>query len=123
MPLLTAAELAQLRSDLNDLLPDTCTILRPSFTNNYGDSDVTWGTATASAPCRFDPDTSRKDIETIGGRDNGIARYIVTLQYNATVFDGDRLGFGGKTYQITELHGEHSARAVKRLKASLVQGE
>lgn len=121
--MLSAGELEQLRSDILETLTDTCRIERPTYTNSYGDSVETWGTAVASAVCRFDPDTLRRDQEMIGEREAGVARYIVTLEYDADVQDGDRLIYDGGTYQIIQLSISHSLRAVRRLRVSEIQGE
>ena len=121
MPLLSQNELDQLRVDLSDLLPDTCVILHPTFTQDNGDQTIAWGTAVASALCRFDPDTS-PITDTLADREAMLSRFIVTMEYNVNVNAGDRLVFSSNTYTITSLYGEHSLRGVKRLKTSLIRG-
>ncbi len=121
MPLLTSRELADLRSDILDLLPDTCRIERMTFTNTTGNAEESWGTAVASMACRFDPDTSRKETETVAEQEAHLIRYIVTLPYNANVQDGDRLVFAGNTYEMLQIHDVHSSNATKRLKVSLIK--
>jgi hypothetical protein len=120
--MLSAAELAQLRSDIADLLPDTCRIERMTIVNTGGYAEETWGTAVVSAPCRFDPDSRRSDVETVADRDAGISRYIVSMLYNADLRDGDRLVYNGGTYELTELHTEHSLNGAVRARVSRVEG-
>lgn len=123
MPLLSTSELAALRADILDLLPDTCRIERPTYVNVAGDVTETWGTATASVECRFDPDRLRREQETVAEREAGVARYIVTLPYDADVQDGDRLYFDGEYYQIFQLHNQHSMNGSVRCRVTRVEGE
>lgn len=124
MPLLSASELAQLRTDLADLLPDTCQVQRMIISKN-GPYDVeTWGTAIVSTACRFDPDTGRRgDTEIVADREAGIARYIVTMAYDVDLRDGDRIIYSGGTYEITLLHTEHSLNGSVRARASMISGD
>lgn len=123
MPLLSAAELAQLRVDINDLLPDDCRVERAAYSNIGGDTTETWGTAIASVDCRFDPDSRRSQEEIIAGREAGVSRYIVTFPYNTDVRDGDRLYFKSMYYQILELHSQHSLNGSVRLRVARIEGE
>lgn len=121
MPLLSDRELADLRNDINDLLPDTCRIERMTATNTNGYAEESWGTAVASVACRFDPDTSRKETEVAGSQEAHLIRYIVTLPWNADVTDGDRLVYQNGTYEMLQLHDVHSAHASKRVKVSMIR--
>lgn len=121
MPMLTSRELADLRNDILDLLPDTCRIERMTVTNTNGYAEESWGTAVASIACRFDPDTSRKETEVAGAQEAHLIRYIVTLPYNANVQDGDRFVYQGSTYEMLQLHDVHSNNASKRVKVSLIR--
>lgn len=121
--MLTASELAQLRADVSELLPDTCRIERPTTGNTNGYPTETWGTAVASAACRFDPETLRlPPKDALNDKETGVAYYKVTLTYNADVADGDRLIYSGGTYQVTQLYEAHSNRLVKHLRASIIRG-
>lgn len=123
MTFLTDAELAQIRLDLDEFLTDTCRIERPTITNVNGYASKAWGTVVASAPCRFDPDTMRKDTQIIGEREADIAPYIVTLEHDVDIQDGDRLIYSGGTYHITSLAEKHSARFTTRVRCALIRGE
>lgn len=119
MPMLTSAELAQLRRDILELLPDTCRIERFTSANTNGYVEEQWGTAVASIACRFDPDTRRSEEDVIDDREARIVRYIATLPYDADVLNSDRLIFNSGTYEIMQLHDAHSDRASRRLHVSL----
>ncbi len=121
MPLLTSRELADLRSDILDLLPDTCQIQTPIEVNTGGYVEPGWGTAVASVACRFDPDTPKYG-EIIADKESHITRYIVTLPYNTPVEDGQRLVFSGNNYEILQIHDAHSDNATRRLRVSIIRG-
>jgi uncharacterized protein (UPF0128 family) len=122
MPLLSSSELAQLRADIADLLPDTCRVERMSASNTGGYVTETWGTAIASTTCRIDPDTRRSDADIVADREAGISRYIATFQYDTDLRDGDRIVYSGNTYQVTELHTEHSMNGSVRARVTRVEG-
>lgn len=113
MPLLSSRELAQLRVDLSDLLPDTCTILRPTASNSNGYAPETLGTAATSVLCRIDPN-GRGATEVVAGREGNVTDYILTLQYNENIQDGDKVVIGSTTYNVTQLFDNHSLNGVKR---------
>lgn len=120
--MLTATELTQLRAAAVDLLPDTCRIEYPTTVNTNGYVTETWGTAVASAKCRFDPDKSRKEENIIGEREAMVTRYQVTLEWNTTIADGYRLIYAGGTFQVIELHDNHSLRMVRRCRVAQIRG-
>ncbi len=120
--MLTANELAQLRRDAVELLPDTCRIEYPITAKVNGYIEETWGTAVVSALCRFDPDKSRKEEFVIGEREAMVTRYQVTLEWDTTIADGYRLIYAGGTYQVIELHDDHSLRMVRRCRVAQIRG-
>lgn len=123
MSFLTSAELEQIRLDIDEFFTDTCRIERPTVTNTGGYTSKAWGTAVASAKCRFDPDNSNRDVQVIGEREADIAPYVVSLEYNVDIQDGDRLVYNGGTYHITSLAEAHSARFTTRVRCALIRGE
>lgn len=97
--MLPADELAQLRTDLTDTLPDTCNILSLSRTSDsQGGWSESWSTASTAIACRLD---------FIGGGEAVTAgalvpftRAIVTLPQSATVTAQNRIEHGGNTYTV-----------------------
>lgn len=111
--ILSDSELADLRTEIVGLLPDTCRIERPTYTNVKGKTVETWGTAVASAACRIDP--LRQNVPSIvANQEQGGARWQLTLEWDADVKDGDRIVANSKIYQVEQLHEDHSLRAVRR---------
>lgn len=111
--MLTARELSDLRNDILETLPDTCTILRQTTSNGGGYSSATWGTATASAVCRVDP-LRQQDSGIVADKEAGVTNWQLTLAYNADIADGDRIQHSGTTYEVQQVHATHSLNAVRR---------
>lgn len=109
--LLSASELAALRDDINDLLPDTCDVKRNGTADRYGDmSETTVGTAVA---CRFDP-VSRSGDHVEADMEMTSSYYRVTLTYNEDVAPGDVVTYSSDDYDVLEVHQDHSLKASTR---------
>ena len=97
--MLPAAELDQLRTDLETTLPDTCNILSLTRTSDsQGGWTEAWGTAGTSISCRLD---------FIGGAEAVTAgalipysRAVVTVPQSTTVTAQNRIEHGGNTYTV-----------------------
>lgn len=113
--MLTSRELAQARSDALETLTDTCAIERATeVTDNYGHTAKTWATVTNGAACRLDPFQRTDPTGQIAMQEAGRAWYRLTLAWDTDVRDGDRVAYDGDTYEVTQLHDDHSARIVRR---------
>jgi head-tail adaptor len=96
---LTAAELSEIRSAINDLMPDTCNLLTNSATaDGYGGITSTWGTAVASVPCRLDGIKGNEQLA--GGAIMPFHTYVMTFPSTAVVTEANRIQHGGYTYQV-----------------------
>jgi hypothetical protein len=100
--MLTSGDLTQMRSDLAQLLPDTCAILSPTMASDgMGGWTTTWGTAAASVACRIDPDTGQAGREVLsGGAVEPYHRYILTLAQSQAIATTNRVVVGGHTYSV-----------------------
>lgn len=113
--MLTLRELAQARSDVLTTLTDTCTIQRAvEVTDNYGHTAKTWATAASGSLCRFDPFARQDGSGQVAMQEQGRAWYQLTLAWDTDLRDGDRVAYGGDTYEVLQLHDDHSARIVRR---------
>lgn len=113
--MLTDQELAQLRADVLETLPETCMILRPSASaDTYGHADPTYGTAVVSVRCRLDPEYRRGNGELVAGREANRSYFTLSLPYDADLRDGDRVVIASGNYEVWQLHGTQTMRAVKR---------
>jgi head-tail adaptor len=119
MSLLTDDELADLRSDILDTLPDTCTIQRSTNTaDSYGFADDSWANSSTGVRCRLDPDHRRNSENTAGEKESTRVFRILTVQYDADLRAGDRVVVGSNTYEVVELDDDHSLRAVRRARVA-----
>ena len=122
--MLTAAELADLRADILETLPDTCTIQRPTeVTDAYGNTAKTWPDTYTGVACRIDPFNARGISDgVIALREASISWYQLTVPWNTDLRYGDRIVFGGDTYELVQLIDDHSLRAVRRAVIAKLQG-
>lgn len=115
MAMLTDAELAQLRSDVLDLLPGSVVVQRRSSgtADAYGYGGSVSYAAVGTVAARVDP-MSTSAREVIGARDTDTEFRQLTVPYGADIAAGDRVVFDGRTYEIRTLSDNHSLRAVRR---------
>ena len=128
-PMLTAGELSQLRSDVDELLPDTCIIRRYTLAapDARGFSDPSH-VAVGTIVCRVDPFNKQRDSNLLG-TDFGSFRiasrswYMLTLKHDADIEDADNIDFNSKIYEVLRVFDDHSNRIVKRVLIVRLEGE
>jgi hypothetical protein len=99
--MLSATDLAAMRLAQAEALPGTCTILRATSAHNaIGEMALTWQTVGTAVPCRLRPQTRIGDLRSIGGQQQLVGQWVVTLAYGANVCNGDRIVIGGDTYEV-----------------------
>ncbi|MFA5376889.1 MAG: head-tail adaptor protein [Dehalococcoidia bacterium] len=101
--MLTDPELEAIRAAIESLLPDTCNILSVTRTSDgQGGWMDTWGTATASAPCRLD--VSRPGGEQIFGASvQPFTGYVLTLAHDETITTGYRVSCNSQTFSVVSV--------------------
>ena len=113
---LTAAELAQMRADIAQLLPDTCNLLVSTYTSDgAGGGTVTWGTVTggSAVPCRFDfvsPGNEAMNAAALTSYLGG----VVSLPYDRTITETNRIEYNGEAWAVTGVNTGQSWEAVTR---------
>lgn len=120
---LTAAELTQIRADVETLMPDTCTIQSMSLTNNaVGEPARSYSNRGTAIICRIDPEIAFNAFEYLGGFSDTIkytGRFILTLKHDQTVTISDRVIANGTTYEVVSIDPGKSWKASTR--ATLVE--
>lgn len=113
--MLSTAELTAMREAIAELLPGTCNILSPTLTSDgQGGQTITWGTATASAPCRLDPIRQREVVA--GGELREYTSWRLTLVYDVTIDETNRVEVDSNTFAVTGIdQGGKSWSASKRV--------
>lgn len=99
--LLTTRQLSQLRAQQIRLMPQSCTIYRPSTPGNdgYGSATETTTAGTVYA-CRLSPASKENGLAEIAERLTLEKMYVLTLPWNADVLKSDYLKIGAVDYEI-----------------------
>lgn len=110
--MLSTEELAEIRSDFTDLLPDTCSIAEKikGASDGLGGHATSYGNA-VTYPCLLQDDTDKLEEQRIGGKPTGERFFILVLPYNASVNLTDRVTHNGVTYDVAELSDEGRSNA------------
>ena len=118
---LTTAELVDIRKDVDDLLPDTCTIRKvATVTNNIGSPVRTFTDRATSVSCRFDPVESLSLVgeERVSSMKNYIiteGQFHLTLKNGETIEETDQVVHGGVTYDVVHVDDDKSWQASVRV--------
>lgn len=105
---LSDAELADIRADIAQLLPDTCVIMsKQSTPDGMGGQSVTW-TAAGTVDCRLDRRTGREVLA--GGAIRPYSEWVLTVPHNASINTTQRVEHGGITYNVTAVNSDKSWR-------------
>lgn len=115
---LSVVELAQIRSDIGELLPDTGYILSLSQEQDSAGGLVdTWGTA-GTADCRVDYLKGRE--ATTGAAIVPFQKAVISMAYDETITPAYRVEIGGDTFSIEAVNVSQSWIGVKRITAELL---
>lgn len=102
---LSDAELAYIRESVDELMPDTATILTvTNVGDNMGWHSETIGTAGTSA-CRLDPanQISKSNEVMAGGAIRPFHSFILTMPYNTSITTENRVRVNDITYNVTSV--------------------
>lgn len=101
--MLTDPELEAIRAAIESLLPDTCDILSVTrASDGQGGWTDTWGTATASAPCRLD--VARPGGEQVFGASvQPFTGYILTMAHDETITPSNRVSCNGQIFSVVSV--------------------
>lgn len=106
--------LAAMREAIAELLPDTCDILTVTQTSNgQGGLNETWAVAYSDVPCRLDVISKREAAQ--GGAVQQFTGHVLSLPYDTTISDNDRVEIDDVTYAVTGINDGQSWKAVKRV--------
>lgn len=100
---LTNAELEQMRAAIEELLPDTCTVLSVTrASDGQGGYTETWGTVTASLACRLD--TARPGTQAqFGASVQPFQGYVLTVNHGGTITTANRILKDGYTFEVVSV--------------------
>lgn len=114
MSAIDTAMLTAMRSAIGELLPDTCNVLSVTNTpDGMGGNTQSWGTAGTAIACRLDMQTG---METdVGGAIQPFTRFILSVPYDTTVANANRIEHNSVTYSVISVNTNQSWIAVKRV--------
>ncbi len=102
---LSASELSAMRSAQQAVLPDRCTILRPTYTvSAVGDPEEAFGTVATSVPCRLAWAAPKARVELEGERFVDTWAMVLTLPFGQDIQAGDRVEVAGETFEVIAVH-------------------
>lgn len=112
--MLNAFDLALMRNDVAQLLPDTCVLNQEVRTpdGRGGWSSALQPVTGGTVACRIDPADS--EIIIIAAREGLKIEYQFTCPYNAPLAANQRITCNGKTYDLVKLAADHSWNVSKR---------
>ncbi len=116
---LTARELAQMRADIEDLMPDECDILRPTVTrDSQGEAIVTYTVKSANLPCRLDYKQGSESIS--GAAIQPYAKATLTLPWYAVLATNERVQIGTSVYAVKTVNAGQSWRVSVRAEVEAI---
>ena len=111
--MLTSNELASMRDAINQLLPDTCGIISYAYASDGAGGQVETASGTATANCRLDKKQANKQLAA--GEVIPFSGFMLSLPYNTTITELNRVTHGGYTYNVISVNNDISWVAVKRV--------
>lgn len=119
MALVTAADLADLRAEQDDSLPDSCRIIRTTLVSDNAGGQTPTETTLATLDCRYAPSQAKPVEGEIGGVLQARQYYDFTFGVGAPeILKSDKLQVvaTGITYEVTD--STHSSyRTAARISA------
>lgn len=114
---LTTGELALLRQDSTQSLPQTLTVLRlTSLSDARGGMGQVYEVAHTNMPCRAAPGSTRTEAEReLADRLGIISPWMVTVPWDADVLMDDRLVVEGMTLEVTFIDTQRADLIAKRI--------
>ncbi len=123
MSLLTDADLTFMRDTIEEMFPDTCTILSEAIAaDGQGGQTSTWGTVSSSVACRFDEQQQRGSnlLVPAGAALRESHRYTLSLPHDTVISAHDRVEIGTDTYHVVSVNAGVSWQAVTRAVLELI---
>ncbi len=111
--MLTTAELAAMRSTLDDSLPDECTIVTSTLVTDSAGGHTTT-TTSATVACRLSPAGAGRE-DTVGSRVTPENRWTITVPYDTTVGQAAKITVGSRTFEVVSVDVDRSWDLCKRV--------
>lgn len=114
MTQLSAADLSQMRDDIEELMPDTCTIQSVTLVSDgQGGMTETWATAYSSVACRVDFIRGKETLSS--GAIQPYTTAMLSLPYDTVITTENRVVHDSVTYNVVSINDGQSWNIVKRV--------
>jgi hypothetical protein len=101
MTRIASEELARMRTQLEDSLPDTCVIHSNAGTQAASGYKTSSFGASGTVACRLSPVNRREALEAIEGDKSGASEYfILTVPHGTTLTEKNRVVVSGTTFDV-----------------------
>jgi head-tail adaptor len=116
--MLSASDLSYMRSAINELFPDTASILNLAWSSDGEGSQVeTWGTISSCA-CRVDYGSGREAMT--GGALMPYQKAVISMPYGTVVTPANRVKVDDDIFSVQAVNQAQSWRGVTRVTAELI---
>ena len=111
--MITTNELAQLRANADDWLPDTCTIQTATESvDATGGGSIAWANTYTSVACRLAPLTGQEAVRNYALE--GQSTWRLSVKYDQALTVENRVVFDSDTYEVKYVEDDHSNRTLRR---------
>ena len=115
--MLTAAELAEMRSLQNEAMASTCVVMRAALASDgMGGSTDTW-VAAGTVSCRVMPASQRGQStgreQVTADRITEIVTWVVPLPHDTDVVTKDRIVESGRTFEVVLVNAAKEVTALR----------
>ncbi len=122
MPQLTTSEIADMRSEQNETMPDTVVIWRyTSLSDGMGGVSETWASA-GTVIGRLAPMPRLAGERIIGEQLLAADAWVITVPNGTMVYERDRLGVGARTFEVEYTNAHEAWETALRLYCNEVGG-
>lgn len=105
----TDSDLAAMRAQALELMPDTAVIVRPTYgADGQGGRTETGTTTVATVACRLMPATQNQRERQLAERIGSDFDWLITLPYGSDVRAADRLTIGTRSFEVVGMMTPHS---------------
>ncbi len=106
---ISAAQLATMRAQVSELLPDTCVLWSPTSGSVVGGRPTPGSANAGTVSCRVDPIAQRDATESdIAMREDTKRMYQLTVPHDTTIAENYKVVHGSVTYEILQFVNTHS---------------
>lgn len=117
--MISAADLASMRSAMDQSLPDSCDVVRATIASDGAGGETTGWASVATVACRVSPATGREGL--IAAALASVGPWIVTVPAETDAGVTDRIAWRGRTFEISSVLAPSTWEIARRLNCTEVK--